>query len=55
MIRYYGWHYDGFFKDLGKHNDIADAMEQYPEDIVWYLNKDSLLDLIKSGKEITND
>jgi len=27
-------------------------MEKYPEDIVWYLNKDSLLDLIKSGKEI---
>jgi hypothetical protein len=52
MIDYYGWHYDGVFVKLGSYEDIADAMEENPDDIVWYLDKEALTDLLKSGKEI---
>ena len=45
----YGWHYDGVFVNLGKYADIADAMEKHPTDIVWYLDKEGLFELIKSA------
>jgi hypothetical protein len=45
----YGWHYDGVFVNLGEYVDIADAMEKHPTDIVWYLDKEGLLELIKSA------
>ena len=55
MIDYYGWHYDGVFVKLGAYEDISEAMEAHPEDIVWYLDKEALTDLLKSGKEIDNE
>ena len=53
MITYYGWHMDGRFDNLGEHSDISEAMEKYPEDIVWYLDKEALKALIKSAEEVT--
>ena len=52
MITYYGWHMDGKFVSLGEHSDISEAMEKYPEDIVWYLDKEALQDLIKAAEEV---
>jgi hypothetical protein len=52
MITYYGWHYDGVFVNLGAYADISEAMEEHPEDIVWYLDIKALKDLLNSGKEI---
>jgi len=52
MITYYGWHYDGMFIKLGSYVDISEAMEEHPEDIVWYLDIKALKDLLNSGKEI---
>ena len=52
MTKYYGWHMDGQFVSLGEHSDISEVMEKYPEDIVWYLDKEALQDLIKSAGEL---
>lgn len=52
MKTYYGWHMDGEFINLGDYSDIAEVMEKYPEDIIWYLDKEALKKLILSAKEV---
>lgn len=45
MKKFYALHVDGFVQYLGEFEDIADAMEKYPDDIVWYYDEQSAIEM----------
>lgn len=56
MKTFYALTVDGEIDTLGEYETIDKAMEEHPEDIVWYFDKDNGIELINMiAKKINND
>lgn len=55
MKTFYALTVDGDIENIGEYNSIDEAIEKNPEDIVWYFDKDSGLELINDIAKELND